>query len=137
MPSKTIKNFVFDDSKILGKGSTGTVYLGKDLNTGSPIAVKVIELRTITNEITQFLLKNEMKALRTTNHPNVLKAIDIIKEPDNVYIVTEYLPKGTLANYIIRKGKIPEEEALEIFKQIVDGYEHILSLNIQHRDLKP
>lgn len=32
---------------------------------------------------------------------------------------------------------IPEAQAIEIFKQIVDGYDHIFDLQIYHRDLKP
>lgn len=72
-----------------------------------------------------------------TNHPNVLRAIDVIQEPEFVYIVTDYLPKGTLAEYIQKLGSIPEAESLQIFKQIVDGYDHIFDLKIYHRDLKP
>jgi serine/threonine protein kinase len=81
MTLKTIKHFTFDESKKLGEGSTGTVYLGTDLRNNSPIAVKAIDLKNIDNEVTQYLLKNEIKALRITNHPNVLKAIDVIQEP--------------------------------------------------------
>lgn len=32
---------------------------------------------------------------------------------------------------------MPEQQALAVFKEIVDGYEHILNLKIFHRDLKP
>lgn len=100
MNIKKIKHFTFDYGKKLGEGSTGTVYLGVDTKTNTPVAVKAIELKNIDNEVTQYLLKNEIKALRTTNHPNVLKAIDVIQEPEYVYIVTDYLPNGTLAEYI-------------------------------------
>lgn len=79
MTLKTLKHFTFDLSRKLGGGSTGTVYLGTDLKTNQPIAVKAIELKNIDNEVTQYLLKNEIKALKLTNHPNVLKAIDVIQ----------------------------------------------------------
>ena len=137
MSIKKIKHFAFDYNRKLGEGSTGTVYLGTDLRSNTPIAVKAIELKNIDNEVTQYLLKNEINALKTTNHPNVLRAIDVVQEPDFVYIVTDYLPNGTLAEYIEKRGSIAETEALEIFKQIVDGYDHIFDLRIYHRDLKP
>lgn len=54
-----------------------------------------------------------------------------------MYIVTEYLPRGNLAEYINKLGVIPEADALVLFKQIVDGYDHIFDLQIYHRDLKP
>ena len=137
MSYKTIKNFVFDYNRRLGKGSTGTVYLGKDLRTNQLVAVKTIELKTIDNEVTKYLLRNEIQALKTTSHPNVLRAIDVVEEKDCVYIVTEYLAKGSLADHILKRGRIPEAEALQLFRQIVDGYEHIFDLRIHHRDLKP
>ena len=49
MSIKTLKHFRFDTAKKLGEGSTGTVYLGTDLRTGTPIAVKAIELKNIDN----------------------------------------------------------------------------------------
>lgn len=137
MTTKTIKHFAFDSSGKLGEGATGVVYLGTDLRTGAPIAVKAIELKNIDNEVTQYLLKNEVRSLQITHHPNVLRAIDVIEDPEFCYVVTDYLPKGTLAEYIEKKGVIPEDEALQIFKQLVDGYDHIFDLKIYHRDLKP
>lgn len=100
MAIKTIKHFSFDLSKKLGEGATGVVYLGTDLRTGAPVAVKAIELKNIDNEVTRYLLKNEMRALQITHHPNVLRAIDIIEDPEFCYVVTDYLPKGTLAEHI-------------------------------------
>lgn len=58
MSIKNIKHFLFDESKKLGEGSTGVVYLGTDLRNGRPVAVKAIELKNIDNEVTQYLLKN-------------------------------------------------------------------------------
>lgn len=37
---------------ILGKGSTGCVYEGYDLRNNVKVAIKVIELCTIDNEVT-------------------------------------------------------------------------------------
>jgi serine/threonine protein kinase len=49
MSIKTIKHFTFDQGKKLGEGSTGTVYLGTDLRSNTPVAVKAIELKNIDN----------------------------------------------------------------------------------------
>ena len=57
-----------------------------------------------------------------TNHPNVLKALDVIRKPDYCYVVTDLLPGKTLHEMIRARGRIPENEALPIFKGIVDGY---------------
>lgn len=49
---------------MIGKGSTGNVYLGR--STKDPTkkyAVKAIDLSEITNEVTQYLLSCEIVAL--------------------------------------------------------------------------
>jgi serine/threonine protein kinase len=42
-------DYTVDIHCILGKGSTGCVYGGKDLKKNEKVAVKVIELKTINN----------------------------------------------------------------------------------------
>lgn len=45
------------DSQLLGKGSTGNVYLGFLLATPQArVAIKAINLREIDNEVTRYLL---------------------------------------------------------------------------------
>lgn len=44
-------------NQLLGKGSTGNVYLGYyNHNTTHKVAIKEIDLSTINNEVTQYLL---------------------------------------------------------------------------------
>ena len=50
-------NFIVELDKVLGKGATGCVYEGKDLRNEGIVAVKVIKLETIDNEVTEYLLK--------------------------------------------------------------------------------
>jgi serine/threonine protein kinase len=67
----------------------------------------------------------------------VLKALDIVRNQDYCYVVTDYLPGKTLHQMIRTRGGIPEGEALPIFKAIVDGYSNLKKHKIIHRDLKP
>ena len=49
--------FVVDMGSVLGKGSTGSVYAGMHRRHNQKVAVKIIELETIDNEVTEYLLK--------------------------------------------------------------------------------
>jgi serine/threonine protein kinase len=62
------REYQINKSEILGKGSTGEVYLGKSLITGEPVAIKQIRLSTIDNEVTEYLLRMEKQALMLLNH---------------------------------------------------------------------
>ena len=71
------------------------------------------------------------------NHRNVMKCIDVIKTPRVYYLVTEYCPHGNLEELIKLQKCIPEDRAILIMKQVVDGYKALMAKGIIHRDLKP
>lgn len=75
-------------------------------------------MSSINNEVTKYLLENEIQALKVADHPNVVKNHDIIKNKDYTYIVMEYCPSN-LSTYIKENKGLPEDKALEIFKQVV------------------
>ena len=53
------------------------------------------------------------------------------------YIVMELLQGGTLKDYISRKKKLNEEEALRILHHLLAGYKILKDNGIVHRDIKP
>lgn len=53
-----------------------------------------------------------------------------------IYIIIEYCSNGDLFDYIISKGKLYENEACQLFHQLVAGLEYLHSQRISHRDLK-
>lgn len=61
---------------------------------------------------------------------------DVIDAPSDIVMVIEYL-SGELFEYIVRRGKMPEDEARRFFQQIMGALEYCHSHNIVHRDLKP
>lgn len=49
----------------------------------------------------------------------------------------EYVEGGELFHYIIDNGRLPEQEAVRIFRQMISGLSYCHRFNICHRDLKP
>jgi hypothetical protein len=49
-PDKQIENYVFSLNACIGKGSSGTVYLGKNTITEQIVAIKVIDLHSLKTE---------------------------------------------------------------------------------------
>ena len=49
----------------------------------------------------------------------------------------EYCPHGDLEQLIRLQKFIPEDRAIFIMKQVLEGYKALLSKGIIHRDLKP
>lgn len=89
-PSTLVKkigsyNYLKDD--LLGEGSTGRVYLGNlFLDQGlhqqseQKVAIKVIDMSQIDNEVTKYLLECEKEALLNINSKNVLKGLDVYEQ---------------------------------------------------------
>lgn len=64
--------------------------------------------------------------------------MEVATQGDHIYLVTELLEGGTLAELIkSHPGGLPEEEGLALLRQMLEGYLHIANKNIIHRDLKP
>jgi serine/threonine-protein kinase HSL1 (negative regulator of Swe1 kinase) len=53
------------------------------------------------------------------------------------YLVLEYVDDGELFDHISSKGRLPEEESLKYFRQVLSAIGYCHSFNICHRDLKP
>lgn len=49
----------------------------------------------------------------------------------------EYVPGGELFDYLVKRGRLPHDEALHYFQQIIFAVDYCHRFNICHRDLKP
>jgi 5'-AMP-activated protein kinase catalytic alpha subunit len=50
------------------------------------------------------------------NHPNVIKLYDVIQAPFKCELLMELAENGELFEYIVKKGKLNENEAKKMFK---------------------
>ena len=80
---------------------------------------------------------NEVSALKTLDHPNIVKLYEVFTEEENVFLVQEYLAGGELFDYITNQDHLTENEAANIFSQIIKSLIYCHRNKITHRDLKP
>lgn len=108
-----MNEYIVYKNQSLGKGATGEVYLGtsynnsgKSLKDKTEVAVKVIELKTIDNEVTEYLLNMEKTALMNVVNPHVLRGIKVIQNNQFCFLVTELCNGGTLKSQIKLNGPL-------------------------------
>lgn len=88
--NKTIDNYNYNINDLIGKGSFSSVYLGKSIITGETVAIKVINLSSLTMD-TYKKLQYELAILKMLPpHPNIVKMLKLLQTVNNVYIVTEH-----------------------------------------------
>jgi calcium-dependent protein kinase len=106
------------DPKILGEGTYGVVFKAREKDTDQYRAIKRIAREKIRN-YQRFL--NEINALKTLDHPNVIKLFEIYEDKEYIYLVQEYLEGGELFEYIVSKEYLDEVQTARIFKQIISA----------------
>jgi serine/threonine protein kinase len=138
-----LKRFNVDEActasgKVLGSGVFSIVYTSKDNKTGDIVAVKKISLKNINEKLAR-ALSNETTLIKTLDHPNIVKTLNIVVHNQNLYIIMEYCNAGTLADYIpIILDHVEKERIVRpLFKQLVAALYYIRKSDILHRDLKP
>ena len=122
---------------VIGEGNFGKVKYGTHILTSQPIAIKFINKNRLLKQDDMERIKNEMKIISTSNHPNILKAYEIFEDETNFYIVMERPERGDLFNYICSKGRLSLDEASFIYYQLVNAVSYLQKMKIAHRDLKP
>ena len=124
--------------KILGMGGMSTVYLGKDIHTGSFAALKVLKKAYTQDEdhLKRFFSR-EIDTAKSLDHKNIVKLLDYGKKGDTHFLVYEYIEGLSLDRYLAEHKKLPLKTIENIILQTLAALSHAHSKGIVHRDVKP
>src|SRR5919106_768860 len=106
---------------LLGHGGMGEVYRANDLLLGQSVAIKFLLPAAKATEHALSRFRNEVRIARQVSHPNVCRVYDIGEVDGLTYLTMEYIDGEDLASLLRRIGKLPEEKALEIARQLCAG----------------
>eukprot|EP01016_Furgasonia_blochmanni_P008849 TRINITY_DN13651_c0_g1_i4.p1 TRINITY_DN13651_c0_g1~~TRINITY_DN13651_c0_g1_i4.p1 ORF type:complete len:340 (-),score=29.48 TRINITY_DN13651_c0_g1_i4:119-1138(-) len=135
---RQIGNYSFKFADKLGAGAYGTVFKGMDTTTGKAVAIKVLDKELLKDDYMRKSLINEIDNMKRVNHPHVVQFITMLHTSHNIYLVCEYCNGGSLQRYIESKGgRLSEQKAIQVLREVVKGYQELYKNNIIHRDLKP
>ena len=137
---KTLK-FIYDPNiDILGKGGYGKVYKVK-IEKEYPsqmktYAIKIFE-KKIFKESPEKALRvlNEIKIHRSLNHQHLCKYEHSFEDKNNIYILMEYCPYGSLSNLLKKRKKLEEIEIRFYMFQVLKVLKYFRIQKIIHRDL--
>ncbi|CAM9277638.1 unnamed protein product, partial [Ascophyllum nodosum] len=80
----------------------------------------------------------QVRILRNLRHPNVIEIYQFYQDdPNNYFVVIEFMRGGELFDRIVRKAFYNEKEARDLCRILLDAVKYIHDLGIVHRDLKP
>ena len=122
---------------VLGRGGMGEVYRANDLLLGQTVALKFLPVQWTSHEQTLTRFRNEVRIARQISHPNVCRVYDIGAAEGSTYLSMEYIDGEDLASLLRRIGRLPQDKALEIARQLCAGLAAAHDKGVVHRDLKP
>ncbi|XP_069477163.1 tyrosine-protein kinase Lyn isoform X1 [Ambystoma mexicanum] len=117
----------------LGAGQFGEVWMGF-YNNSTKVAVKTLKVGSMSAEA--FL--EEANLMKTLQHDKLVRLYAVVTKEEPIYIVTEYMSKGSLLDFM----KSPEGSRVQLPKlidfsaQIAEGMAYIEKKNYIHRDLR-
>lgn len=79
----------------IGKGSFATVKKAKNRETGVRYAVKVLSKKKMNDE-DKIAMQTEIEILKTVDHPNVVKLVDVFEDERHWCLVMELMQGGEL-----------------------------------------
>jgi len=120
----------------LGGGGMGEVYRADDLRLGQPVALKFIRARHRSPERERQFIE-ELRLGREISHPNVCRLHDIGDFDGSVFISMEYIDGEDLASLLRRIGRLPDDKALALAREMCAGLAAAHDRGIVHRDFKP
>lgn len=119
----------------VGAGGYGTVYVAEDLEIpGRKVAVK----HTVATSVSKRrAFENEVALLKRLDHPNICRILETQVSGRALKMVLELCEGGDVFERIAAKGKLCEELAADITKQVAAALKYAHSRGLAHRDIKP
>jgi serine/threonine-protein kinase len=127
--------------RVLGEGAMGIVYVAHDVVTETKVVVKSIRAEFADNPEFRARAIEEGRVLARIDHPNVVRLNAVVLEAGQLYLIMQYIEGNSLDRLIEgyqAQGKtVPLEEAVRIFRMMVQGVAAAHHEGVIHRDLKP
>ena len=118
-----MQKFVSHGDKELEFTKKGYLYITNNISlnllvgfhqiTGHKVAVKILNRQKIKSLDVVGKIRREIQNLKLFRHPHIIKLYQVISTPTDIFMVMEYVCGGELFDYIVKHGKVLQNEILE------------------------
>ena len=124
----------------LGRGSMGTVYLGRDPKINREVAIKTLKYADVGPgdlDTVKARFFREAEAAGKLSHTDIVSIYDVGEEHDMAYIAMELLSGGDLTQFCMPGHLLPVHQALSIIGDVAAALDYAHNQGVIHRDIKP
>lgn len=123
--------------RLLGQGGMGSVYLGDDLLTSRPVAIKLIHASLANHSDGLHRFFGEAEAAAAISHPGVVKTLHVdVTVEGQAYQIMEFVDGLDLATRA-RQAALPIPACLRLAATLTSALAAAHAAGVVHRDLKP
>src|SRR5688500_9266113 len=122
---------------LLGRGGMGEVYRADDLKLKQPVALKFLPESLSANGAALARFYKEVSVARQISHRHVCRVYDVGEYAGQHFISMEFVRGEELSSLLKRIGRLPQDKAVEVARQLCAGIAAVHERGVLHRDLKP
>jgi eukaryotic-like serine/threonine-protein kinase len=133
-------------TRTAGFGGMAQLWVATNEATGAEVCIKILVPDSVDDDSVR-RFRREAYAAARLSHRAIVRIFDLVeldsagedttKTPCALAIVMELLHGETLGDYLMKKGKLPLDEAMDLALPILSALAHAHRAGIVHRDLKP
>jgi serine/threonine-protein kinase len=121
----------------IARGGMGAVYLGRNVEDGTSVAIKVLHEDLASDDAVRLRFLNESRAAQRIDHSAVVRVLDVGEvDGSRICLVMEYVD-GTPLRRVMRDGPLPQGRVALIAAATAEGLAAAHEKGVIHRDLKP
>eukprot|EP00190_Bangiopsis_sp_CCMP1999_P001472 CAMPEP_0198734828 /NCGR_PEP_ID=MMETSP1475-20131203/55367_1 /TAXON_ID= ORGANISM="Unidentified sp., Strain CCMP1999" /NCGR_SAMPLE_ID=MMETSP1475 /ASSEMBLY_ACC=CAM_ASM_001111 /LENGTH=684 /DNA_ID=CAMNT_0044498377 /DNA_START=123 /DNA_END=2178 /DNA_ORIENTATION=- len=118
----------------IGFGTYGTVYKGREDESGRVVALKAVDLEKLPEDIEE--LQREVSMMKQLNLPYAVEYLSSYVEDTTLWIVMEYMDGGSLDEVLRAARGVHEDVCATVLFDILMGLIYLHRDGKIHRDLK-
>lgn len=116
---------------VLGEGAHAVVWCALHKIIKKKVAIKIVH-----NEEKQKSDMREIEILKSIEFKHIVEVFEWFEDENNLFIVMEYLPNGSLQHMVRSAGSIKEIVAKKYIYQLLLTIDFLHQKQIMHRDIK-
>lgn len=138
LPAGTRLNNLYEIEEHIADGGIGTVYRARDVESGDPVAIKVLLANFAKDAMILDLFKREAKILRKLKHDALTQYFVFAKEPElGIYYLAMEFVSGPSLKTRLQSGPLEPEAVFRLLQRLASALQAVHDREVIHRDLSP
>jgi predicted Ser/Thr protein kinase len=128
----------YEIGRLIGRGGMGVVYFAREKALDREVAIKVLppEAAEASPEGRE-RFRREARTAAQLNHTNIVPLYTFGETEGLTFFVMGYVRGESLGERLRREGRLPNDEAIRILRELADALDFAHRKGVVHRDVKP